>query len=191
MEAKQWRKLNELKHDLPGGHFARISKYQARSTYTRQLRSTKIDGLSSATAEGYFVMFKLSLAYSSIELINSSVLNNLKIVSQSTARMIMAGKFDKLIGAMAESPKINGYKSVIDHKWRESLSLDCDLLPFIRQARNLMFHGAFSPSEAGLTILAKQSQLLSLAEEALSQTDDALIARVTKLYAQRYRSKKN
>lgn len=187
MEAKQWRKLNELKHDLPGSHFARISKYQARSTYTRQLRSTKIDGLSSATVEGYFVMLKLSLAFSSIELIHPSVLNSLKIFSQSTAQMILAGKFDKLIEAMAKSPKVRDYKSTIDAQWRASLQVDSDLLPFIRQARNLMFHGAFSPSEAGLTTLAKQSQLLSLAEEALSQTDDALIARVTKLYAQRLR----
>jgi hypothetical protein len=187
MEAKQWRKLNELKHDLPGSHFARISKYQARSTYTRQLRSTKIDGLSSATAEGYFVMLKLSLAYSSIELINPSVINNLKIVSQSTAQMILAGKFDLLIDAMVKSPKVRDYKSAIDDEWRASLQLDSDLLPFIRQARHLMFHGAFSPSEAGLTILAKQSQLLTLAEEALTQTDEALITRVTKLYAQRLR----
>lgn len=187
MEKKLWRKLSEIKSQLPENHFARISKYQARSTYTRQLRSTKIDGLSSATAEGYFVMLKLSLAYSSIEVINRSVINNLKVVSQSTAKMILAGKFDKLIDAMVKSPKVRDYKSAIGDEWRASLQLDSDLLPFIRQARHLMFHGAFSPSEAGLTTLAKQSQLLTLAEEALAQADEALITRVTKLYAQRLR----
>lgn len=186
MNPKLWCKLSGIKSQVPEKHFARISKYQARSAYTRQLRSTKIDDLSSATAEGYFVMLKLSLAYSSIELINPSVINNLKVVSQSTAKMILAGKFDFLIGAMVKSPKVRNYKSATD-EWRASLQLDSDLLPYIRQARHLMFHGAFSPSEAGLTTLAKQSQLLTLAEEALAQADEALITRVTKLYAQRLR----
>ena len=185
MEQKYWRKLTELKSQLPEKHFARISKYQARSTYARELRSTRIHGLSPASADGYFVMLKLSLAYSAIELIHPTVVNNLVVTDSMVAAALRAGKFTKLIEAISKSTNRRDQKPEVTKAWADDAVDHTNLLPLIKHCRHIMFHGAFSPNETGLNLLSRQSLLLGLALRALESADAALEARITKLYAQR------
>jgi hypothetical protein len=185
MEQRYWRKLLEIKSQLPEQHFERVSKYQSRSTYARQLRSTKIDGLSHATAEGYFVMLKLSLVYSAIELIHPGVISNLAVTDKNFAAALSAGKFAKLLEALSRPNSKFGSTSKVDLEWAAAANERTDLLPLITHCRHLMFHGAFSPNETGLTLLSRQTLLLGLGLAALEQADLALEARVTKLYAKR------
>lgn len=185
MEQKYWRKLTELKGQLPEKHFARISKYQARSTYARELRSTRIQGLSPALAEGYFVMLKLSLAYSAIELIHPTVVNNLVVTDSKVAPALRAGKFTKLIEAISNSSNGHDSKPEVTKAWAADADNQTNLLPLIKHCRHIMFHGAFSPNETGMTLLSRQTLLLGLGIKALESTDAALETRITKLFAQR------
>jgi hypothetical protein len=188
VDNKHWRKLTELKGQLPEKHFARISKYQARSTYARELRSTRIQGLSPASAEGYFVMLKLSLAYSAVELIHPIVVNNMVVTDAKVATALRAGKFTKLIDALSKSTFDRGSKPEVTHAWANLADDQTNLLPLIKQCRHIMFHGAFSPSDTGLTALSRQTLLLGLALKSLESADVALEARITKLYAKRRNS---
>lgn len=185
MDQKYWRKLAELKNQLPEKQFARISKYQARSTYARELRSTRIQGLSPASAEGYFVMLKLSLAYSAIELIHPAVVTNLVVTDSKVAAALIAGKFAKLIDAISNSSNGRDSKPEVTHAWAALADDQTNLLPLIKHCRHLMFHGAFSPNETGMTLLSRQTLLLGLGLKALETADAALEARITKLYAKR------
>lgn len=183
MEQKYWRKLNEIKSELPEKHFARISKYQARSTYARELRSTRIQGLSPASADGYFVMLKLSLAYSAIELIHPKVINSLVVTDVKVSAALKAGKFNKLVDAISDSSKATNSKPEVTHAWASESDSQTNLLPLIKDCRHLMFHGAFSPSETGLTAISRRTLLLGLGIRSLECADVALEDRITKLYA--------
>jgi hypothetical protein len=62
-------KLESLKQLVEPDQFVLLSKYRARRKYVLALRSTNIEGLGVGVSEGYFVMLKLSLAFSAVEML--------------------------------------------------------------------------------------------------------------------------
>ena len=130
-------------------------------------------------------MLKLSLTYSAIELIHPTVVNNLVVTDSKVAAALRAGKFTKLIEAISKSTNSRDPKPEVTKAWAAHADDDTNLLPLIKHCRHIMFHGAFSPNETGMTLLSRQTLLLGLGIKALEIADASLEARITKLYAQR------
>lgn len=134
-------------------------------------------------------MLKLSLAYSAIELIHPTVVNNLVVTDSKVAAALRAGKFTKLIEAISNSSNGHDSKQEVTKAWAADADNQTNLLPLIKHCRHIMFHGAFSPNETGMTLLSRQTLLLGLGIKALEAADAALEVRITKLYSQRLNKK--
>ena len=130
-------------------------------------------------------MLKLSLAYSAIELIHPTVVNNFVVTDSAVAAALRAGKFTKLIDAISKSINRRDPNPEVTESWAADADNHTNLLPLIKHCRHIMFHGAFSPNETRMTLLSRQTLLLGLGIKALESADAALEARITKLYAQR------
>jgi len=173
-----WRTIESVRASISPTDFILLTKYRARCKYVRGLSSTNIQGLGVKVSEGYFVMLKLSLAFSAIEMIATVTnrRNSLGIRSTSFVSAMHSGKFDRLLKAVDKDNDRRYPKSTSNEygRWRE-ISSNSDLTRFVAQCRNFMVHGSFSPSESGLSdSKLLRSLILELAEETLVAGDRAL-----------------
>lgn len=176
--ASVWSTIESVRGRISPTSFILLTKYRARCKYVRGLSTTNISGLRGKVSDGYFVMLKLSLAFSAIEMIATITnrRNNLGIRSTTVAKALKSGKFDKLLKAIDRDNNRrypNSASSEYD-RWRE-MSSNGDLTRFVAQCRNFMVHGSFSPSESGFAdSKLLRSLILELADETLVAGDKAL-----------------
>jgi hypothetical protein len=155
-----------------------IAKYIARADYVRGLRSTSIVGLAPAASEGYFVMLKLALAYSGLELAAAitSRKNSMGIQHSAFAQSLRRGDFDSLLRALDKgiSARFRGLEA--SHMVRFKTASDSqDLTKLVSALRNYMLHGSFTPNESGLAASKKRRELiLALANTTLLASDEAI-----------------
>jgi hypothetical protein len=178
METKSVVSFDKLKKLVSKEEVALLSKFKARRNYVLGLRSTKIEGLGVGVSEGYFVMLKLSLTFSAVEMLSTAISRkgNLGIRNESFIRALNSGKLDKLITAMdrENQRRFPSGKSELIKKWK-NLPVDTDLTKFVYQCRNYMFHGSFTPTETGLSTSSQMRVLiLDLAMSTLQAGDDSL-----------------
>lgn len=171
-------KLESLKQLVEPDQFVLLSKYKARRKYVLALRSTNLEGLGVGVSEGYFVMLKLSLAFSAVEMLARVISRKgqLGIQNEVVVKAINVGKFDKLIVATHNDNKRRFSK--VDEadlqRWR-NLPLDSDLTDFVYQCRNFIFHGSYTPTETGLASSARlRALVLDLAMSTLDAGELAL-----------------
>ena len=155
-----------------------LAKHRARRKYVIGLRSSTIEGLGFGVSEGYFVMLKLSLAFSSLETLASVISRkgNLGIRNENFVSDLNSGKLDKLLIAMDKDHvrRYTGSEPDLIKKWK-GIPLDSDLTKIVYQCRNYMFHGSFTPSETGLASSARlRVSVLGLAMSTLQAGDEAL-----------------
>ena len=170
--------LSSLKSLLSEDEFSLLVKYKARKKYVTGLESTNIVGLSHSVSEGYFAMLKLSLSFSAVEMLCTVISRkgNLGIRHQRFTEALNEGLFDKLLqGIDNDSKRRYPRTSHTELESWKSLPADADLTKFIYQCRNYMFHGSFTPSEAGLTSVRLRSLLLELSLATLDAGEDALL----------------
>ena len=173
-----WGNIKLVENLVSEEDFALLSKYRARSKYVRGLTLSKVQGMSLNVSEGYFVMLKLSLAFSAVEMISKVThrSNNLGICDKSVVSALNNGRFDKLLMAIDKDNLRRYPKSESNQvgKWK-NLHPQRDLTPFVVQCRNFMLHGSFSPSESGLSSSSSlRGMILGLAEASLEAGDMAL-----------------
>jgi hypothetical protein len=173
-----WSTIESVRDLISPTDFVLLTKYRARCKYVRGLSTANIEGLGEKVSDGYFVMLKLSLAFSAIEMIATVTnrRNNLGIRSSSVLRAMKSGKFDKLLKAIDRDNDRRYPKSISNEygRWRD-VSSNGDLTRFVAQCRNFMVHGSFSPSESGFSdSKLLRSLILELAEETIVAGDKAL-----------------
>jgi len=169
--------FSSLKAKLSSDELALLSKYRARRKYVISLQPSLNDGLSKSVCEGYFVMLKLSLAFTAIEKLTTLTgqKGNLGIFNPTFVKALNAGRFDKLLVAMDkdnlrrfeknENPEI--------HRWK-NLPETRELTKFVYQCRNFMFHGSFTPTETGFGSATLRHLILELADSTLAAGEIAL-----------------
>ena len=169
--------FSSLKAKLSSDELVLLSKYRARRKYVIGLQPNLNDGLSKSVCEGYFVMLKLSLAFTAIEKLTTLTgqKGNLGIFNPTFVKALNAGRFDKLLVAMDkdnlrrfeknENPEI--------HRWK-NLPETRELTKFVYQCRNFMFHGSFTPTETGFRSATLRHLILELADSTLAAGEIAL-----------------
>ena len=196
MDARTWNKILKIKAQLTQEQFALLAKYKARSVYARNLESAPVSGLSKETSDGYFVMLRLSLAYTAIEMLDKATGNShaIEIRSHKFTAALSAGFFDGLLEAIRKSTPANK-KAKVEIQIEDLLSgndTNCDLLVLMELSRHLMFHGAFSPNETSLVSSSRRRRLVSLlAFDALDAADSFLEKWVSKRVTKSKRAKNN
>lgn len=173
-----WSTIESVRDLISPTDFVLLTKYRGRCKYVRGLSTANIEGLGEKVSDGYFVMLKLSLAFSAIEMIATVTnrRNNLGIRSISVVKAMHSGKFDKLLRAIDRDNDRRYPNSTSSEygRWSE-MSISGDLTRFVAQCRNFMVHGSFSPSESGFSdSKLLRSLILELADETLVAGDKAL-----------------
>lgn len=187
MEKKIWNRVLKLKPHLESSTFALLSKYKARSSFAIGLRNTPNENLGTDTSEAYFVVLKLSLVYSALELLEGATGNSkgIHVRNSHVAYALANGRFAKLLKQIEEStpktslPKV--LKTIESLTSKDSSVFERNLFPFVALCRNLMFHGSFSPSGSGLLNSRENRELLlGLAFTSIRAGDLFLDAWLTK-----------
>lgn len=166
-------KLESLKGIVSTDEFVLLAKYRARRRYVLGFRSTKIDGLGVGVTEGYFVMLKVSLAFSAVEMLAKVISRKgqLGIHNESVVRAINSGKFDKMLDSIErDNVRRFGPASTPQSFKGGPIPLNSDLTAFVYMLRNFHFHGSFTPTETGL---ASSSRLRTLMLDLAISTLDA------------------
>jgi hypothetical protein len=129
-------------------------------------------------SEGYFVMLKLSLAFSAVEMLAKVISRKgqLGIQNEAVVQALNTGKFDRLLSAMDNdnNRRFSKAKKSESKHWR-NLPLDSDLTEFVYQCRNFIFHGSYTPTETGLASSVRlRTLVLALAISTLDAGELAL-----------------
>ena len=169
--------FSSLKAKLSSDELALLSKYRARRKYVIGLQPSLNDGLSKSVCEGYFVMLKLSLAFTAIEKLTTLTgqKGNLGIFNPTFVKALNAGRFDKLLVAM-DKDNLRRFEKNDNpeiHRWK-NLPETRELTKFVYQCRNFMFHGSFTPTETGFGSETLRHLILELADSTLAAGEIAL-----------------
>ena len=162
-----------------------LRKYVARADYVRGLQPTFVKNLGAASSDGYFVMLKLSLAFSAIELLAglANRKNSMGIRFPDFNDSLAKGDFEKLLRAFDRLSLSKFENHPANHHLDKysNISRSQDLTKFVSLCRNYMFHGAYTPSECGLAQSKKRRRLVcELAEKTLEAGDEAILLFIEK-----------
>ena len=170
MKKVSWQRIQAIESSLSKEEFAVLAKYRARRNYAIGFTSGDVAGMSRSTSDAYDVMLKVGLAFTAAELLATVTgqKNSLGIKSESFAKALNQGKFDKLLQGI-EADHLRRYPKSSPNqlnKW-QAATAQTDLTALVSQFRNYMFHGSFSPTESGL---AKSKALRDLVLDLSNQT---------------------
>jgi hypothetical protein len=170
MKKVSWQRIQAIESSLSEEEFAVLAKYRARRNYAIGFTSGDVAGMSRSTSDAYDVMLKVGLAFTAAELLATVTgqKNGLGIKSESFAKALNQGKFDKLLQGI-EADHLRRYPKSSPNqlnKW-QAATAQTDLTALVSQFRNYMFHGSFSPTESGL---AKSKALRDLVLDLSNQT---------------------
>ena len=179
------RKISSVRSLLTLEEHALLRKYVARADYVRGLQPTLVKDLGAASSDGYFVMLKLSLAFSAIELLAgvANRKNNMGIKFPEFNKSLASGDFENLLKAFdrVSTSKFKNHPENHHLNKYSKISSSQDLTKFVSLCRNCMFHGAFTPNESGLAQAKKRRLLIGeLAERTLDAGDSALLLFIEK-----------
>lgn len=177
MDELLWHKVLEQRSSLPKETFALLSKYRARANYCRAFRNVHTVEIGEELGEAYFVMLKLGLACTAIEVLHTVIPGKIRITSEQVDKALLRGEFEGLIESMVKNldQKYDGGSGVRRRTYLKGSNQPHDLYKFMKDCRNLMFHGRFTPNEARLDrAKRKRELLLHLANVSLDQCDLAL-----------------
>lgn len=187
METKLWNRVLKAKALLEPRTLELLSKYKARSTFASGLRNAPNESLGIESAESYFVLLKLSLAYSSLELLKDATGKSsaLKVTNFRVSYELASGKFHKLLLQIEQAtPSLSKVKvqNILTRLTAKSSGIQTEnLYEFIGLCSHLMSHGIFTPAGSGLSRSRYHRQLLlGLSNEALRAGDAFLEAWIAK-----------
>jgi hypothetical protein len=168
-----WRRIEAIENILSEEDFAVLSKYCTRRNYAIGFTSGDVAGMTKSTTDAYYVMLKLGLAFTAAELLATVTgqKGSLGIKSESVAKALNEGKFDKMLLGV-EADHIRRYPKTSPNqlkRWKLATA-KTDLTTLVSQFRNYMFHGSFSPTESGL---AKSKVFRDLVLDLSIQTIDS------------------
>lgn len=177
MSPNVWSKAIANKEHFAEDVFTLLSKYKARRDYVAGLRNTMSTGLSNNASEAYFVLLKLALAYTAVELLKDAIGGRFSVRDAGFAAELQKGTFDKMLASMEKNlaAKYDGGSGIRTRTYLKATDKNPDLIKFVADCRNLMFHGRFTPSETGLDKSSRRrALLLGLANQTIAECDSGL-----------------
>ena len=180
---KSWRNYVEKQAKQGKRPQATFSRFRARFILAKNLESISINGLSEDTTKAYFVVLRLTLAFTALEALENAIgcKNQIKVIDDRLASQIRS-RHSKMISAIEKSLSYNGSKEMKESLARFTENESDDLLPFVYGLRNLMAHGQFTPTNFGLTKAPLRINLINeLADATLDALDDRFSLFVRKL----------
>jgi hypothetical protein len=181
-EPDLWAVVLAAKHQLSQEEFSGLAKYRARALLVQNFRNVVLTQTAGGVADAHFVMIKLALTYSAIELA-VAVVGQISIHDRQMESSLKSGYFRKLLDACDKSTRRYKKTSEISQvpKYADPKVVGAELRLFIRDCRNLVFHGSFTPSESGLDRAPKRRQaLLRLSSIAIRATDRSILRWIEK-----------
>lgn len=178
----------EHRAKLTSREFGALSRFKGRFDFAHDLRSLNLLELKSASADAYFVLTKVGLAYSAVEALQGAIGKStfLKLNNPTAQEAIARGELAALIGHLHRAAAAQARPNA--HELEVYLDGKCDanLLPLVKHARHVMFHGAVTPNTVKLAGSKTRRQLLlTLALETLAMTERELIGWLNKTVAAR------
>jgi len=160
-EPSCWSTLIKYRDRVSSNEFAKAARYRARHQLATAIRNLPIRELSTATVESYFVLVKLSLAYSAVEAVESLVgRNSVQVRDDEFHKALEDGQFDRLIkhliiAAEAQSRPTDGELLAFC-----KATAPMDLRPLVKHARHVVFHASVTPSSLRLQSSPERRRLL-------------------------------
>jgi hypothetical protein len=148
----------------------------ARLNLARGLRRLEIDSLGQTSAEAYFALLKLSLAYSAADAMKTLDAGwQVVVVDHEMQRALSRGMFEDLLMHLRASAdrqqKPNTKELVAFGLGQPNLSL----LTFVKHCRNVVFHASATPRTIGLASSKNRRELiLGLANSTLLAVEKTL-----------------
>lgn len=156
-----WSLFIKFKDRMTGTEFAKASRYRARLQLAIGLRDLPLANVSLATAESYFVLMKLALAYSALEALESLIgKNSIRVTDRQFHHALCHGQFEKLIQHLIAAAK-NQHRSTDGELAKFSgLSMPQDLTPIVKHSRHAVFHASATPNSLQLQSSPERRRLL-------------------------------
>lgn len=159
-------------HDLPEN--PRVNRFAARYRLAGALRGVDFHGISEATTAGFERGLRLTLSYSALEALESSL-----PPGEQKARVV-----DPVLAARLRDPANRKFTELLleDRDERSKLAgridavlagWDEDLRPVVEKARHLVAHGVFTAHGSGLATSAKRRAVVDELAAATLRAADA------------------
>ncbi|KGA18103.1 hypothetical protein GM50_9665 [freshwater metagenome] len=147
-----------------------LSRFAARYKVASSLKAIEFDKLNVKTAEAYFLAFKLSLAYSSLEsLENCEILNtkHIRVENSEIASELRKKENIHLLNFLLSETTSKKLRMRLS----EFSSGECNDLRIIAESiRHLTFHGILTANGSGIAKSARLQKLLAkLTDEVFIQ----------------------
>jgi hypothetical protein len=165
-----WSKVLLHRDVLSRQEFSRASQYRARYEFARDFRDFNIPKSSDQTKESYFVLLKLGLAYSAIEILENLLDRGRRVMvkDEAFAAALGTGEFRKLLSHLRNRANRNGSDNSKYLDKYEKPRPGENLADLVRHSRNVVFHGSITPTSIGLGSSKKRRELvLGLANSSL------------------------
>lgn len=178
-----WAIFIRFRDRVTSTEFIKASRYRARLKLASSFREIVLDNISPATASSYFVLLKLSLAYSALEALESLTgKNSIRVTDQRFHAALSQHLFDALIQHLVDAAK-NQVRPT-DAELEKFLvdKPDEDLTSIVKHSRHAVFHASITPNSLKLQNSSERRELLlSLANSTLLACERAFDAYVKRV----------
>lgn len=156
-----WKDLEAVQSKISKKDFRIAIEFLSRFEIAHKFRAISTPGTSLALNEGYFVLLKISLAWSAMDRLIALTgrKDGFTISNPGVSMALSKGDLEQLISALRpfdggpndNGPLLRGYK--IGHS-------NTKLNNLAKAIRNSMFHGSLNPTKSGLASSSKRRTIL-------------------------------
>jgi len=170
-----WNVFIKFKERVTRTELAKASRYRARLQLAIGFRDLPLANVSIATAESYFVLVKLALAYSALEALESLTgKNSVRVTDKLFHHALCQGQFEQLIQHLIAAAK--DQRRPTDEELAKYMGLEApqDLTPIVKHSRHAVFHASATPNSLKLQSSPERRRLLlGLANSTLAACENS------------------
>ena len=165
--------LAQQKELLDAEELACARQVAARINLAQGLRAVEIDSLGQASLDSYFVLLKLSLAYSAADAMKTLDASwNVKVIDPSMQQALAKGTFEALLVHLrlnSDRQKNSNSKELAGFGPGQANE---ELITLVKHCRHVVFHASAAPKTIGLAASKqRRALLLGLANATLSAVE--------------------
>lgn len=174
-EPSAWSSFIKYKDRVSATEFAKGAQYRARFKLATGFRNLLLSDVSPATAESYFVLIKLSLAYSAIEAVEALVgRNSVQVLDDEFHRALELGHFERFLKHLMLAASSQARPTDLELIDFSSGAVPKNLRPLVKHSRHVVFHASVTPSSLKLQNSPERRRLLlGLANATLDSCEQA------------------
>jgi hypothetical protein len=170
-----WSVFINFKDRVSRTELSKAARYQARLQLATGFRDLPLANVSIATAESYFVLMKLALAYSDLEALESLLGKNyVRVTDELFHHALCQGQFDQLIQHLITAAKDQRRPTDEELVLFRGLAVPQDLTPIVKHSRHAVFHASATPNSLKLQSSPERRRLLlGLAYSTLASCEES------------------